>query len=227
MLSKLNLFFLKISKFISRKGLYAFIKQEISKELFLSEKNLNILNVGSGGDVQKLLQKFKGVNLLNIDIDHLRKPDIVCDITDPNLMSIINFKPDIVCIIEVLEHVKEPHVAIKNIYKILEKGGKCICSTPFIFHIHDEPNDYFRFTIYGLKFLFKEFSTINIIKKNGWLESFFVNFTRLIKERNFILKIISIIFMLLYFLIYPLIIILQKITNSDRLTSGYFLTVIK
>jgi len=227
MLSKLNLFFLKISKFISRKELYTFIKQEISKELFLSEKNLNILNVGSGGDVQKLLQKFKGVNLLNIDTDHLREPDVVCDITDPNLISIINFKSDIACIIEVLEHVKEPHVAIKNIYKILEKGGKCIFSTPFIFHIHDEPNDYFRFTIYGLKLLFKDFTTINIYKKNGWLESIFLNFVRLIREKNFILKIISIIFMLLYFLAYPLIVILQKFANSDKLTTGYFLKSIK
>ena len=174
-----------------------------------------------------MLQKFSVINLLNIDIDQLRKPDIVCDITDINLSNKINFEPDIVCIFEVLEHVKEPQNAVRNIYKILKKGGKCICSTPFIFHIHDEPNDYFRFTIYGLKFLFKDFSRINIIKKNGWLESIFVNFVRLIKEKNFILKVISIIFMLLYFLTYPLIIILQKFTNSDRLTTGYFLKAIK
>jgi SAM-dependent methyltransferase len=227
MINKLNIFFLKISKLVSRKKLYSFIKEEITKELLLTNKKLNILNVGSGGDVQKLLLQFKGVNLLNIDIDYLRGPDIVCDITDSNLTNIINFEPDLVCIFEVLEHVKEPHKAIRNIYKILKKGGKCICSAPFIFPIHDEPNDYFRFTIYGLKLLFKDFSTINILKKNGWLESFFVNLTRLIKERNFILKIISIIFMFLYFLIYPLIIILQKITSSDKLTSGYFLTAIK
>jgi SAM-dependent methyltransferase len=227
MINKVNFFFLKISKLISRKKLYSFIKEEISKELLLSDKKLNILNVGSGGDIQKFLQKFKGINLLNIDIDQLRKPDIVCDITDINLSNKINFEPDIVCIFEVLEHVKEPHNAVRNIYKILKKGGKCICSTPFIFHIHDEPNDYFRFTIYGLQFLFKDFSGINIIKKNGWLESIFVNFIRLIKEKNFILKVISIIFMLLYFLAYPLIIILQKFTNSDRLTTGYFLKAIK
>lgn len=227
MINKLNFFFLKISKLISRKKLYSFIKKEISKELQLTDKKLSILNVGSGGDIQKLLQQFKRVNLLNIDIDHLREPDIVCDITDINLSNIINFEPDIVCMFEVLEHIKEPHIAIKNIYKILKKGGKCICSTPFIFHIHDEPNDYFRFTIYGLKILFKEFSTINIIKKNGWLESIFVNFIRLIKEKNFILKVISIIFMLLYFFSYPLIVILQKFANSETLTTGYFLKAIK
>lgn len=227
MINKLNNFFLKISKLISRKKLYSFIKEEISKELLLTDKKLNILNVGSGGDIQKLLQQFKGVSLLNIDIDYLRKPDIICDITDNNLSDIINFEPDIVCIFEVLEHIKEPHNAVKNIYKILKKGGKCICSTPFIFHIHDEPNDYFRFTIHGLKLLFKDFSTINICKKNGWLESIFVNFVRLIKEKNFILKIISIIFMLLYFLAYPLIVILQKFANTDKLTTGYFLKAIK
>jgi SAM-dependent methyltransferase len=227
MLSKLNLFFLKISKLISRKKLYSFIKKEISKELLVTDRKLNILNVGSGGDVQKTLQQFEGVNLLNIDIDQLRKPDIVCDITDTNLLNIINFEPDVVCIFEVLEHIKEPHNAIKNIYKILKKGGKCLCSTPFIFPIHDEPNDYFRFTIYGLKLLFKDFSTINILKKNGWLESSFVNFVRLIKEKNFILKIIAIFFIILYFLAYPLIMILQKFTKSDRLTTGYFLTAKK
>ena len=49
-------------------------------------------------------------------------------------------------IFNVLEHVLNPNLAIKNLSKILKKNGKIIGSTPFIFRIHGAPKDYSRFT---------------------------------------------------------------------------------
>ena len=105
----------------------------------------------------------------------------------------------------------------------MNKDDFFLSSVPFNFHIHDEPNDFYRFTFYGIKMLFKDFSEVNIIKRNGWLESIFVNIIRLEKERNILAKIIGKLFIILYFLLMPVILIIQKIIPSEKLTTGYFI----
>jgi uncharacterized membrane protein (DUF485 family) len=75
--------------------------------------------------------------------------------------------------------------------------------------------------------LFSSFSDIKIIKRNGWLESIFVNFIRLEKERNIFSKIVGKFFLIIYFIFYPLIQLLQKIITSDKITTGYYIQAIK
>jgi len=71
--------------------------------------------------------------------------------------------------------------------------------------------------------LFKDFSKVEIKKRNGWLESIFVNLIRLEKEKNIISKIVGKFFIIAYYIFYPLIIILQKIIISNKLTTGYYI----
>ena len=158
----------------------------------------------------------------SIDIDKKREPNQVIDLCDQNFSKEIRFKPNIVCCFEVLEHTINPQAAVANIYKILEKDDYCLASVPFNFHIHDEPNDYYRFTLHGLEMLFKNFSEVSITSRNGWLESVFINFIRLEKEKNILSKIVGKIFIILYFFLLPLILILQKIITSKKLTTGYY-----
>ncbi len=164
---------------------------------------------------------------MSMDISEKRKPDVVYDISKDDVKDKIKFKPDVVTIFEVLEHVKNPDKAVQNIYNILEKNDVCLCSVPFNFHIHDEPNDFYRFTHYGLKYLFRNFKNVEIKRRNGWLESIFVNFVRLYFEKNYFSKLLGLGFAILYFIFYPLIIILQKIFISNKLTTGYFIKAIK
>ena len=56
-----------------------------------------------------------------MDISKKRKPDVVYDILKEDVKNKIKFKPDVVTIFEVLEHVKNPDKAVQNIYKILKK----------------------------------------------------------------------------------------------------------
>ena len=122
-----------------------------------------------------------------------------------------------------MEHTKNPHKAIQNVFNILSKGDLFLASVPFNFHIHDEPNDFFRFTHYGLKLLFSDFTEVVIKKRNGWLESIFVNIIRLEKEKNILSKIIGKTFVLIYFVLLPIILLIQKVIISEKLTSGYFI----
>ena len=51
---------------------------------------------------------------------------------------------------DVLEHLERPDVALPSIRKILNKHGVLILTVPFLYGIHEAPNDFRRFTRYGL-----------------------------------------------------------------------------
>ena len=209
-----------LSKKASRKNLYNFIKSSFDEKIKIKE--INVLNIGSGGELESLIKKnFK--NVFSIDIDENRNPNQKIDICDDNFSSNIKTKPSLVCCFEVLEHTKDPKKAIRNIYSILKKGDYFLASTPFNFHIHDEPNDYFRFTYFGLRMLLNDFSEVKIKKRNGWLESIFINIIRLEKEKNILSKILGKSFILIYFIFLPLILLIQKIITSEKLTTGYYI----
>ena len=214
-----------LDKKMSRKRLNSFIKQDIND--FKKNKNPKILFVGSGGELNNYVKNFS-TYLYSIDIDPSRKPDQILDLMDPNFcQNYLGEKVNLVCMFEVLEHIKNPSVAIKNIYNLIDKDSVVLVSTPFIFNIHDAPNDFYRFTKYGLKEIFKEFSKVEIKEKNGWLESIFVLIMRIKKSRSFLNKILGNSFLMLYFLLYPLILIIQKIFKTNSLTTGYYLKAIK
>lgn len=56
----------------------------------------------------------------------------------------------------VLEHVEEPERALRECYRVLKPGGVAIYSVPLIWHLHEEPKDFYRFSKYGLKYLFEK-----------------------------------------------------------------------
>ena len=214
----------KLSKNISRKNLFNFIEGYIKKiENETGELNeIKVLNVGSGGDIEKYLRSiFKFV--YSVDIEEKRKPNQVIDICDKKQLSKLMFEPKLICIFEVLEHTKNPISAVNNIYEILDEGGYVLFSSPFIFHIHDEPYDFYRFTKYGLKHLFRDFTEVEILSRNGWFETILVLFVRLRLEKGLVGKVIGNAFILLYYLLTPVTWLLQKSITSDKMTTGYFL----
>jgi len=91
------------------------------------------------------------------------KPDIIGDALN---IPLKNSTVDSIFSSQVLEHVNDPKKMVDEIYRVLKKKGVCILTTHMAQVIHGEPYDYFRFTEYGLKELFKKFSHIEI-KPNG------------------------------------------------------------
>ncbi len=77
----------------------------------------------------------------------------------------------------VLEHLEEPELALKECYRVLKSGGIAVYSVPFIWHLHEEPRDFYRFTKYGLKYLFEKVG-FEIIELNA-LSGFWVTFGQL------------------------------------------------
>ena len=213
----------KLSKKISRKNLDNFIDyyiSRISNELDGID-SLKVLNVGAGGTVETYLKtKFNFVRSIDVDVN--REPDQVIDVCDLDQLKDLTFTPQLICMFEVLEHTKNPINAIQNLYEIIDENSYVMLSTPFIFHIHDEPYDFFRFTKYGLEILFQNFKEVVIKPRNGWFETILVLFVRLRMERNILSKMIGNLFILIYFLLTPITYLLQSIIKSEKITTGYF-----
>jgi len=60
---------------------------------------------------------------------------------------------DAVVLTQVLEHVRRPDVVVAEIARILRPGGRLFATVPFVWELHEEPHDYWRFTRYALEAL--------------------------------------------------------------------------
>jgi SAM-dependent methyltransferase len=89
------------------------------------------------------------------------------DVQDMDMIDANSY--DSALCLEVLEHVRDPCKAISEIHRIIKSGGVLICSAPHLSRLHEEPNDYYRFTIHGLTYLFRShgFRIISIIPRGG------------------------------------------------------------
>ncbi len=92
---------------------------------------------------------------------------------------------EIVLCMVVMEHLEDPKVAIAEIYRVLKPGGKILVSVPFLFPIHDSPNDFWRFTKYGLKVLFKDWDIIELSAETNFNEAFAVLLQRVGYQTKF------------------------------------------
>jgi SAM-dependent methyltransferase len=63
---------------------------------------------------------------------------------------------DAVVNISVLEHLREPGQAMAEFARVLKPGGQLVLSTVQCWEMHQRPHDYFRFTRYGLEYLFQK-----------------------------------------------------------------------
>jgi SAM-dependent methyltransferase len=57
---------------------------------------------------------------------------------------------DTILMLDVLEHVTEPHAAMREASRVLRSGGRLLLTIPFAYPLHDQPYDYQRFTKHGL-----------------------------------------------------------------------------
>jgi SAM-dependent methyltransferase len=62
---------------------------------------------------------------------------------------------DVVLCTQVLEHVREPRAVLVELQRVLQPGGRLYLSVPQSWHQHQKPHDYFRYTSFGLRYLFE------------------------------------------------------------------------
>lgn len=77
---------------------------------------------------------------------------------------------NVVSCISVLEHLKEPQAFLQECRRILADGGRLLLVVPFMWHVHEAPYDYFRYTRFGLLHLLQQagFESVRIEEATGF-----------------------------------------------------------
>lgn len=213
---------LAASKRLSRKGLYPFLETQAA----LIQPGQRVLSVGAGGQVSRRVRARSaelGYQVEELDISDTHRPDIQADIcvwSNPGAY-------DFIFISEVLEHVSDPRQALLNLHASLRPGGRLVLSTPFMFPIHEAPYDYFRYTRHGLAMLLQPFSQVSIAERNSWAEALLVLLSRTIMSDNERLRLSSVVFVPLAYLLYPLAWLTGRFLGSEFFTTGYVATASK
>ena len=68
--------------------------------------------------------------------------------------------------------MEEPWTACKDLYRVLKPGGYLLVRIPFLFYYHPEKGyyeDFYRFTPEGLKYLLRDFDSVEIVNIRGAL----------------------------------------------------------
>ncbi len=208
---------------MSRRGINRFIDQNLSR---VSPRHV-VLNIGSGGLIAERIRGWRertGFRLWSLDIDPTYGPDVVGDITaDPLAGDAFDW----IFMLEVLEHVKEPQRAIENICRALKPGGRLVLSTPFLFPLHDRPNDYFRYTEYGLRHLCRDLRAVEVTPRDDWVNTISVLAGRLFMEPGIRYRIAGPPLVLLLLAVQPALWIIGRLFPTDYCATGYVLTGLK
>ena len=67
----------------------------------------------------------------------------------------------------VLEHVRNPFRVSQEIYRVLQQGGRVAAWLPFMASYHKSPEDYFRYTLVGVRELFANFKEQHLLVGPG------------------------------------------------------------
>uniref|UniRef100_A0A7C3VT81 Class I SAM-dependent methyltransferase n=1 Tax=Planktothricoides sp. SpSt-374 TaxID=2282167 RepID=A0A7C3VT81_9CYAN len=132
---------------------------------------------------------------------------------------------------DVLEHLEEPSDALAESFRILKPGGYAIFTVPLFWHLHEVPRDFYRYTKYGLEYLFKKngFDIVEIKAISGFCVTFaqeFVYFLYRFRKGGIINPlwwVIPILGMIIQSVAY----ILNKIDSSEDFTIEYIAVVKK
>ncbi len=125
-----------------------------------------VLDVGCGNKPYEPLfsaaESYYGCDVIQSS-EH--KVDLLCLSTE---IPLPDNSFDTVFSTQVLEHVEDHQKMLSECFRLLKPGGHIILSAPMVWEHHEVPYDFFRFTRYGLQYIFEKagFEEI-IIKPNG------------------------------------------------------------
>lgn len=181
-----------------------------------------ILIIGSGerGRGTGALWDADDIERVGVDIYKSDSVDVVCD---AHYLPFLAGSFDGVWIQAVLEHVVEPVVVVAEIHRVLKPEGIVYAETPFMQQVHEGPYDFTRFTVTGHRYLFRDFSLIDMGGNGGaevaiaWsLKYFFWAVFR----NAMVAKFLGIIAMVL---LHPLGLLVSKASLYDSPSGTYFL----
>ncbi|SNB46623.1 glycosyltransferase [Geobacter sp. DSM 9736] len=148
------------------------ILEALSK--FLRRYQGTILDVGCGKMPYKqlVLQHPDKYVYIGLDIENPRyqadaKPDLYWD---GRTMPLEDCSVDCAIATELFEHIPIPENTMREIFRVLKPGGQLFFTVPFLWPLHDLPNDEYRYTPFALERHLRTSGFYNISLKalGGW-----------------------------------------------------------
>jgi len=180
-------------------------------------------------DILKRANYYVGVDWSNTM--HGLHADIEADLNAP--LPFTDGVADTVVTFQVLEHLHEPQIMLNEAFRILRKGGGIFLSVPFQWWLHEAPYDYYRYTRYGLEYMFEKagFTKIEIIASAGfwfmWVLKFNYHSSRYIRGPKPLRWLVRAVLTPFWFFGQIIAPILDKYDLNEAETTGYFVTAQK
>ena len=157
--------------FLIRKSIHAAIKKNANQLVG------SLLDFGCGTKPYKSL--FVNVKeYIGIDFKIDGRKDNYSEVDqfyDGKVIPFENDRFDSLLCTEVLEHVFNIEVVLKEFNRVLKMNGKALITTPFMWEEHEMPHDFARYTAPGLLFLYQKngFKVIDNFKTGNYIEVIF------------------------------------------------------
>lgn len=124
-------------------------------ERMLTLDNISVIDASKKGEFKVVLDG--SINMREFEYNVLDYDNGV-DLLKP----IRGRKFDYGITMDLLEHVSQPFVVAENIQNSLKKDALLFVTVPWVWEIHDYPDDYWRFTPQGLQELFSRMECITV-----------------------------------------------------------------
>ena len=113
-----------------------------------------ILNISAGSiDYRALIEAQPGTQMIATDWLHAPTKVAVNVYCDAGALPFAARSFDGILCTEVLEHLAAPARTLAEAMRVLRPGGWLLLTTPFMYHAHQRPYDFFRYTVAGLEML--------------------------------------------------------------------------
>lgn len=126
---------------------------EVYERLITQHARGDLLDLGCGKAPLYLVYRDLTTSQVCVDWERSMHEGAIVDyVMDLNLK--LDFRDntfDTILLTDVLEHISSPEILFDEMARILKTDGKIILSVPFLYWLHEEPYDFYRFTEYKLR----------------------------------------------------------------------------
>ncbi|UCI05686.1 class I SAM-dependent methyltransferase [Mesorhizobium sp. B1-1-8] len=133
-----------------------------------------ILDAGAGDQVYAPIfqhTRYEAADFEKVDKVY-KKPTFSCDLAS---IPVEDGRYDAVVCTQVLEHLPEPLVVLRELHRTLKPGGSMILTCPLWYEEHERPYDFYRYTQFGLKHLVEKAGFV--VEEVRWLDGYMASVT--------------------------------------------------
>ncbi len=228
-----------MKKYLAREEFYPGLVSLVFKKNYLDRRELlkkvkkykglvvgDVLDIGCGRKPYRELfgkvDRYVGIDIENPGHNHLNEQiDLFFDGIN---IPLKDSSFDTIVLFQVIEHVRDLDLLILEIKRVLRPKGKVLISFPFIWPLHELPNDFRRFTPNGAKNLFesKGFKILRSEKIMGNYSIFFLFGQFFLNELGEKLpKVIRFLFFPIIFLLNILGLIFSKFKTKNLYVENF------